>query len=96
MLGAKQTLEADEIVSRIRSELESKSTPEGIRRFKRFFKEEISCYGLMSAQIEEIVKKYYSYIEGDMNLALIDRTNPSRWKVAPIFKEILSETSSSF
>jgi 3-methyladenine DNA glycosylase AlkD len=63
-------LDADQIVSQIRSELESKSTPEGIRRFKRFFKEEISCYGLMSAQIEEIVKKYYPFIEGDMNLAL--------------------------
>jgi hypothetical protein len=66
MLGAKQTLDADQIVSRIRSELESKSTPEGIRRFKRFFKEEISCYGLRSAQIAEIVKKHYSFIEGDI------------------------------
>ena len=78
MLGAKQTLDADQIVSQTRSKLESKNTPEGIRRFKRFFKEEISPYRLTSAQMEEIVKKHYSYIEGDMNLALIDRSHPIR------------------
>jgi len=83
MLGAKLTLDADQIVSQTRSELKGKSTPEGIRRFKRFFKEEISCYGLMSAQIEKIVKKYYPFIEGYMNLALKlerDFSNQNSWK----------------
>jgi 3-methyladenine DNA glycosylase AlkD len=63
-------LNAVEMVARIRSDLKERETEEGKRKSRRFFKEEISCYGLTMSQINEVAGKHYPLLKGDLNSTL--------------------------
>lgn len=63
-------MSADQIVSQIRKDLEQKGNAQGIRRVKRFFKEEIACYGVMTKQTREVVEKFYPFLKENFTLAL--------------------------
>ena len=54
----------DLVISQIRRELESHADPEIRKTSQRFFKEEITCYGLKSASVIAIAKKYWKVVKG--------------------------------
>ncbi len=53
----------DPIIARIRHELESQADPEIQKSSKRFFKEEIRCYGMKTAPVIAIAKKYWKEVQ---------------------------------
>ena len=53
----------DPIISRIRQELTSQADPEIQRTSRRFFKEEVSCYGMKTASVIAIAKKYWKEVK---------------------------------
>ena len=53
----------DPVIERIRLELESQADPEIRKTSRRFFKEEISCYGMKTATVIAIAKKYWIEIK---------------------------------
>jgi 3-methyladenine DNA glycosylase AlkD len=54
----------DPVIAQIRQELESRADP-GIRKTsQRFFKEEIVCYGMKTATVIAIAKKYWKEVKG--------------------------------
>lgn len=59
-----------DIVKEIRAELRSRASVEGAKKAKRFFREPINVYGLSAPQEEEIVKRFYPVVKGDLPLAL--------------------------
>jgi 3-methyladenine DNA glycosylase AlkD len=54
----------DLVISQIRRELESHADPDIRKTSQRFFKEEITCYGLKSASVIAIAKKYWKVVKG--------------------------------
>jgi 3-methyladenine DNA glycosylase AlkD len=62
--------QSDKIVAGIRKELKRRGTTEGIARTRVFFKEEISCYGVMTPEIKEVVEQFFSSVKGNFGLAL--------------------------
>jgi len=52
----------DPIIKQIRQELKNQADPEIQKTSKRFFKEGISCYGIKTATVMRIAKKYWSEI----------------------------------
>jgi 3-methyladenine DNA glycosylase AlkD len=53
----------DEVIGRIRQELEAAADPEIQKSSRRFFKEEIRCYGMKTAAVVAIAKKYWKEIK---------------------------------
>jgi 3-methyladenine DNA glycosylase AlkD len=49
----------DEMIGRIRQDLEASADPEIRKTSRRFFKEEIRCYGMKTAAVIAIAKKYW-------------------------------------
>jgi len=52
-----------EIISRIRSELQKNADPAIRNASQRFFKEEIHCYGIKTAAVTSIAKKYWKEVK---------------------------------
>jgi 3-methyladenine DNA glycosylase AlkD len=52
----------DPVIARIREDLKVKADPENRRTARRFFKEEISCYGVKTAAVTAIAKKYWKEV----------------------------------
>ena len=53
----------DPVISDIRQELENLSDPDLKKTSQRFFKEEIRCYGIKTATVVGIAKKYWKMIK---------------------------------
>ena len=53
----------DPVIARIRQELEVQADPEIQKTSKRFFKEEIACYGMKTATVMGIAKKFWKEIK---------------------------------
>src|SRR5512137_1330458 len=53
----------DPVIARIRRELTAQADPEIQKTSKRFFKEEIVCYGLKTATVTAIARKYWKEIK---------------------------------
>ena len=53
----------DPVISHIRQELESHADPDLRKTSRRFFKEEIRCYGMKTATVVAIAKKYWKVIK---------------------------------
>jgi len=54
----------DPVISKIRQELISQADPQIRKSSQRFFKEEITCYGLKTAAVTAIAKKYWKEVKG--------------------------------
>jgi len=54
----------DPVISQIRRELKSHSDPDIRKTSQRFFKEEITCYGMKTATVIAIAKKYWNVVKG--------------------------------
>ena len=53
----------DLVISQIRRDLESHADPEIRKTSQQFFKEEIKCYGMKSATVIAIAKKYWKIVK---------------------------------
>jgi 3-methyladenine DNA glycosylase AlkD len=53
----------DPIIEQIRQELEALADPEIQKSSKRFFKEEIRCYGLKTATVSAMAKSYWKKVK---------------------------------
>jgi len=53
----------DPVISDIRQELESNADPDLRKTSQRFFKEEIRCYGIKTATVIAIAKKYWKVVK---------------------------------
>ena len=53
----------DPVISSIRQELESHADPDIRKTSQRFFKEEIACYGIKTATVIAIAKKYWNVVK---------------------------------
>jgi 3-methyladenine DNA glycosylase AlkD len=53
----------DPVIARIRQELEAQADPEIQKTSKRFFKEDIVCYGMKTATVIAIAKKYWKEVK---------------------------------
>ncbi|MFA4860824.1 DNA alkylation repair protein [Methanoregula sp.] len=53
----------DPVIANIRQELQSQADPEIQKASRRFFKEEIMCYGMKTATVIAIAKKYWREIK---------------------------------
>lgn len=54
----------DPIITQIRDELQGHADPEIRKTSLRFFKEEITCYGMKTATVMAIAKKYWKEVKG--------------------------------
>ena len=54
----------DPVITRIRNELEGQADPEIKKSSVRFFKEEITCYGVKTSAVGTIAKKYWKEVKG--------------------------------
>jgi 3-methyladenine DNA glycosylase AlkD len=54
----------DPVIAQIRQELESQADPEIQKCSKRYFREEIWCYGMKTATVIAIAKKYWKEVRG--------------------------------
>ncbi|MDD4136999.1 MAG: DNA alkylation repair protein [Methanoregula sp.] len=54
----------DPVITQIRKELKAQADPEIRKTSQRFFKEEISCYGMKTATVVAIAKKYWKEVKG--------------------------------
>lgn len=54
----------DPVIASIRKELQEQADPEIQKSARRFFKEEIICYGLKTATVTAIAKKYWREVKG--------------------------------
>ena len=54
----------DPVISQIRRELKSHADPDIRKTSQRFFKEEITCYGMKTATVIAIAKKYWKVVKG--------------------------------
>jgi 3-methyladenine DNA glycosylase AlkD len=54
----------DPVIIRIRQELTAQANPEIQKASKRFFKDEIQCYGMKTAAVIGIAKKYWKEVKG--------------------------------
>lgn len=53
----------DPVIARIRQELESLADPELQKTSRRFFREDIRCYGLRTATVIALAKKYWKEVK---------------------------------
>jgi len=53
----------DPVIEQIRQELESQADPEIQKSSKRFFKEETRCYGMKTATVIAMAKKYWNVVK---------------------------------
>lgn len=53
----------DPVIAQIRQELEHQADPELQRSSRRFFKEEIRCYGMKTAAVIALAKKYWKTVK---------------------------------
>jgi 3-methyladenine DNA glycosylase AlkD len=53
----------DPVISKIRQELRSQADPQIRKTSQRFFKEEITCYGMKTAAVTAIAKKYWKEVK---------------------------------
>jgi 3-methyladenine DNA glycosylase AlkD len=53
----------DPVISRIRQELTAQADPEIQKTSRRFFKETITCYGMKTASVIAIAKKYWKEVK---------------------------------
>jgi 3-methyladenine DNA glycosylase AlkD len=53
----------DPIIAQIRQELQALADPEIQKSSKRFFKEEIRCYGMKTAAVIAMAKKYWKEVK---------------------------------
>jgi len=53
----------DPVITTIRQELQSQADPEIRKGSRRFFKEEITCYGMKTAPVIALAKKYWKEIK---------------------------------
>jgi len=60
----------ERIVSQIKFELKQERNRKNAEKKRRFFKEDITCYGLTGQQTKEIVEKFYPLVEDDLKLAI--------------------------
>lgn len=54
----------DPVIAQIRQELKSQADPDIQKSSKRFFKEEIRCYGMKTATVIAMAKKYWTVVRG--------------------------------
>ncbi len=54
----------DPVISKIRQELKSQADPQIRNTSQRFFKEKITCYGMKTAAVIAIAKKYWKEVKG--------------------------------
>ncbi len=54
----------DPVIARIRQELRAHADPELQKTSKRFFKEDIVCYGMKTATVIAMAKKYWKEVKG--------------------------------
>jgi len=54
----------DHVIEQIRQELKENADPKIARSSQRFFKEPITCYGIKTAQVTAIARKYWREISG--------------------------------
>jgi 3-methyladenine DNA glycosylase AlkD len=54
----------DPVIARIRQELTQQADPGIQKTSKRFFKEDITCYGIKTATVIAIAKKYWKEVKG--------------------------------
>ena len=54
----------DPVISKIRQELKRQADPQIRKASQRFFKEEITCYGVKTAAVIVIAKKYWREVKG--------------------------------
>ena len=52
----------DPVIARIREDLKNQADPEIQRTTRRFFKEEVSCYGVKTAAVIAIAKTYWKEV----------------------------------
>lgn len=52
----------DPVIARIREDLKNRADPEIQRTTRRFFKEEVSCYGIKTAAVIAIAKTYWKEV----------------------------------
>lgn len=53
----------DPVIARIREDLKNRADPEIQRTTRRFFKEEVSCYGIKTAAVVTIAKTYWKEVK---------------------------------
>ncbi|MFA4877200.1 MAG: DNA alkylation repair protein [Methanoregula sp.] len=53
----------DPVIEHIRQELQDQADPEIRKTSRRFFKEEITCYGMKTASVMAIAKKYWKEVK---------------------------------
>ncbi|QYZ78741.1 DNA alkylation repair protein [Methanofollis formosanus] len=53
----------DPVIAQIREELQEQADPEIRKNSRRFFKEEIVCYGLKTSAVHAIAKKYWKEVK---------------------------------
>jgi 3-methyladenine DNA glycosylase AlkD len=54
----------DPVITQIRKELKAQADPEIRKTSQRFFKEDISCYGMKTATVVAIAKRYWKEVKG--------------------------------
>jgi 3-methyladenine DNA glycosylase AlkD len=54
----------DPVIARIRQELTEQADPDIQKSSKRFFREDITCYGMKTAAVVAIAKKYWKEVKG--------------------------------
>ncbi len=54
----------DAIIARIRQELAGMADPEIERSARRYFKEEIRCYGTKTAAVTALARRYWAEVKG--------------------------------
>jgi 3-methyladenine DNA glycosylase AlkD len=62
----------DPVISQIRQELQSSANPEIRRTSQGFFKEEIICYGMKTATVVAIAKKYWKEVKARPKQEIFD------------------------
>jgi 3-methyladenine DNA glycosylase AlkD len=62
----------DLVIAQIRTELEGQADPELRKTSLRFFKEEITCYGMKTATVMTIAKKYWKEVKGRPKSEIFD------------------------
>jgi len=62
----------DPVISRIRQELTAQADPEIQKTSRRFFKEAITCYGMKTASVIAIAKKYWKEVKDRPKAEIFD------------------------
>ena len=72
ILLSRKPLFMDPIIARIREELAGQADPAIRESSKRFFREEIRCYGLKTATVVAIAKKFWKEVKGYRKQEIFD------------------------